>query len=76
MSHNIGIGHFANRVLALTVTGVMVGTEQMMEELLQQTAAGVIRPMVKVEEFSKVPDIFDKLKNNQVTGRIVVRIPQ
>ncbi|PTB37115.1 hypothetical protein M441DRAFT_175541 [Trichoderma asperellum CBS 433.97] len=61
---------------ALTVTGVMVGTEQMMEELLQQTAAGVIRPMVKVEEFSKVPDIFDKLKNNQVTGRIVVRIPQ
>lgn len=76
MSQNTGTERLANCVLALTVTGVMVGTEQMMVELLQQTAAGVIRPMVKVEEFSKVPDIFEKLKNNQVTGRIVVRIPQ
>lgn len=54
----------------------MVGTEQQMEELLQHAAAGVIRPTVKVEEFSAIPDIFEKLKHGQITGRIVVRIPQ
>ncbi|KAK4061796.1 hypothetical protein Trihar35433_9396 [Trichoderma harzianum] len=62
-------------VKALTVTGVMVGTEQQMVELLEQAAAGTINPMVQVEDFSEVPKIFEKLKNNEVTGRIVVRIP-
>lgn len=54
----------------------MVGNEQQMEELLQHAAAGVIRPVVKVEEFSETPEIFEKLRHNQVTGRMVVRIPQ
>lgn len=54
----------------------MVGTEKEMEELLQHAAAGIIRPTVKVEEFSKLAEIFEKLKHNQVTGRFVVRIPQ
>ncbi|RFU80184.1 alcohol dehydrogenase [Trichoderma arundinaceum] len=62
-------------VKALTVTGVMVGNEQQMEELLQQAAAGVISPAVQVEEFSETPHIFEKLKNNQVTGRIVHKMP-
>ncbi|KAL7934709.1 GroES-like protein [Trichoderma chlorosporum] len=61
---------------ALTVTGVMVGNEQQMEELLEHTVAGAISPLVQVEEFSGVPRIFEKLKNNEVTGRIVVRIPE
>jgi propanol-preferring alcohol dehydrogenase len=54
----------------------MVGNEQQMEELLRYAAAGVIRPTIKVEKFSELPQIFEKLKHNQVTGRIVVRIPQ
>ncbi|KAL7798878.1 hypothetical protein V8C43DRAFT_313762 [Trichoderma afarasin] len=58
-------------VKALTVTGVMVGTEQQMVELLEQAAAGIINPVVQVEDFSEVPRIFEKLKNNEVTGRIV-----
>lgn len=66
----------ANCTLALTVTGVMVGTEKQMEELLQHAATGVICPTIRVEEFSKIPEIFEKLKHNQVTGRFVVRIPQ
>ncbi|KAL7947583.1 GroES-like protein [Trichoderma barbatum] len=65
---------YAARVL--TVTGVMVGNEQQMEELLDYAVAGVINPAVQVEEFSEVPQIFEKLKNNEVTGRIVVRIPE
>lgn len=63
-------------LLALTVTGVMVGNEQQMEDLLQNAASGIIKPVVQVEEFSKVPQIFEKLKNNEVTGRIVVKIPE
>lgn len=61
---------------ALTVTGVLVGNEQQMEELLQHAVTGVINPVVQVEEFSEVPQIFEKLRDNKVTGRIVVRIPQ
>jgi propanol-preferring alcohol dehydrogenase len=68
----------ANRVSfpALTVTGVMVGSEQQMVDLLQHALAGVIDPVVQVEEFSQVPQVFEKLENNQVTGRIVVKIPE
>ena len=54
----------------------MVGNEQQMEELLEQAVAGVINPVVEVKEFSEVPQIFEKLKHNEVTGRIVVRIPE
>ncbi|TFB00753.1 Alcohol dehydrogenase 3 [Trichoderma ghanense] len=61
---------------ALTVTGVMVGNEQQMDDLLQHAVAGVINPVVQVEEFSQVPQIFEKLRNNQVAGRMVVKIPQ
>ncbi|KAL7906515.1 hypothetical protein GGI35DRAFT_471075 [Trichoderma velutinum] len=58
-------------VKALTVTGVMVGNEQQMVELLENAAAGVINPVVQVEDFSEIPKIFEKLKNYEVTGRIV-----
>ncbi|KAK4073169.1 uncharacterized protein Triagg1_5449 [Trichoderma aggressivum f. europaeum] len=58
-------------VKALTVTGVMVGTEQQIVQLLEQAAAGIINPVVQIEDFSEVPRIFEKLKNNEVTGRIV-----
>ncbi|KAL7805211.1 GroES-like protein [Trichoderma aethiopicum] len=61
---------------ALTVTGIMVGSEQQMDDLLQHAVAGIIKPVVEVEEFDQVPRIFEKLKNNEVTGRIVVRIPE
>ncbi|PTB62686.1 GroES-like protein [Trichoderma citrinoviride] len=61
---------------ALTVTGIMVGNEQQMDDLLQQAVAGIIKPDIQVEEFSQVPQIFDMLKDNQVTGRIVVKIPE
>jgi propanol-preferring alcohol dehydrogenase len=54
----------------------MVGDEQQMKELLHHAVAGVITPVVQVEGFSQIPQIFEKLKNNQVAGRIVVRIPQ
>ncbi|CAG7558760.1 unnamed protein product [Fusarium equiseti] len=59
----------------LTVTGVMVGTEKQMDELLQHALAGTIVPEVKVLEFDQVGNVIEDLKKQQVTGRVVVKIP-
>ncbi|KAH8659826.1 putative alcohol dehydrogenase [Xylariales sp. PMI_506] len=60
---------------ALTVTGVAVGTEDQMRELLRLAAAGAIRPSITMMDFSDIPSIFEKLRTGAVTGRVVVRIP-
>ncbi|KAH8879754.1 GroES-like protein [Thozetella sp. PMI_491] len=60
---------------ALTISGVATGTEQQMEALLQDAAAGKIKPSIKLSSFSSLPEIFNKLKDDGVTGRIVVVIP-
>lgn len=61
---------------ALNITGVSVGTEEQMEELLQEAAAGKLEPAVEVLDFGEVPNIFERLKQNSITGRVVVRVPQ
>ncbi|KAI1017825.1 hypothetical protein LB504_003849 [Fusarium proliferatum] len=60
---------------SLTVTGVAVGTEEQMEELLQHALEGTIVPEVKVLEFEEVGNVIEGLKRQEVTGRVVVRIP-
>ncbi|KAK7419052.1 hypothetical protein QQX98_003554 [Neonectria punicea] len=60
---------------ALSITGVATGTEDQMQELLAQVAAGKIRPVITVVEFSEIPEIFNKLKSDSIVGRMVVRIP-
>ncbi|QGI83704.1 unnamed protein product [Fusarium fujikuroi] len=60
---------------SLTVTGVAVGTEEQMEELLQHALEGTIVPEVKVLEFEEVGNVIEGLKRQEVTGRIVVRLP-
>jgi len=47
-----------------------------MEELLQQAANGDIKPSLEILEIDEVPNIFERLKKNTVTGRVVVKIPQ
>jgi propanol-preferring alcohol dehydrogenase len=59
----------------LTVTGVMVGTEKQMEDLLQHALAGTIVPEIKVLEFDQVGNVIEDLKKQQVTGRVIVKIP-
>lgn len=63
------------RYEALTVTGVAVGTEEQMEELLQHALEGKIVPKVKVLEFEEVGNVIEGLKRQEITGRVVVRIP-
>lgn len=46
-----------------------------MEELLQHALEGTIVPDVKVLEFEQVGKVIEDLKQQQVTGRVVVKIP-
>ncbi|KAI1069249.1 hypothetical protein LB507_008605 [Fusarium sp. FIESC RH6] len=59
----------------LTIIGVMVGTEEQMEDLLQHALAGTISPEVNVLDFDQVGNVIEDLKKQQVTGRVVVKIP-
>ncbi|KAF7557696.1 hypothetical protein G7Z17_g396 [Cylindrodendrum hubeiense] len=61
---------------ALTVTGVATGTEDQMNELLGHAASGKIKPAIEVLDFSEIPNIFNRLKKDNITGRIVVKIPK
>lgn len=47
-----------------------------MHELLEHAATGKITPTIEVLEFSDMRDIFERLRTDSITGRIVVRIPQ
>jgi propanol-preferring alcohol dehydrogenase len=47
-----------------------------MTELLQQAAAGHITPSIQTFDFSHTPALIDGLKDDAITGRAVVRIPQ
>ena len=47
-----------------------------MDELLRESVAGRIDPAIEVADFQEVPSIFEKLKQNTITGRVVVRIPE
>ncbi|KAM0248980.1 hypothetical protein ACHAP5_003189 [Fusarium lateritium] len=60
---------------SLTVTGVAVGTEEQMRELLQHALDGKIVPEVKILDFGQVGNVIGELQRQQVTGRFVVRIP-
>jgi propanol-preferring alcohol dehydrogenase len=53
-----------------------VGTEKEMEELLLKAADGKVDPSLEIVEFDEVPSVFERLVQNSITGRVVVRIPE
>jgi propanol-preferring alcohol dehydrogenase len=52
-----------------------VGTEEQMKELLQHASDGKIVPEIKVLKFEEVGNVIGDLQRQQVTGRVVVRLP-
>lgn len=46
-----------------------------MTELLQSALEGVITPAVEVFEFCEVSDLINKIKDDAIMGRAVVKIP-
>ncbi|CAK7210289.1 hypothetical protein SCUCBS95973_000728 [Sporothrix curviconia] len=61
---------------SLTVTGVAVGTEKQMAQLLAMAAAGKVTPSVEVRPLADVADVIEQLRKGSITGRIVVKIPE
>ncbi|KAH6679984.1 chaperonin 10-like protein [Plectosphaerella plurivora] len=60
---------------ALTIKGVMVGSEEDMVELLHQADKGVITPRVKVVGLDRAGETVSKLADAGVVGRVVVALP-
>ncbi|KAJ5362776.1 hypothetical protein N7541_003620 [Penicillium brevicompactum] len=60
----------------LTFIGSSVGTENQMSDLLSAAASGKITPSIEVFEFPSVPDLVARLKDDGITGRAVVKLPQ
>jgi propanol-preferring alcohol dehydrogenase len=53
-----------------------VGTEAQLTDLLQAAAAGTIEPSIEVSDFLAVPTLIQKLSEDGITGRAVVKLPQ
>ncbi|KAF2000853.1 GroES-like protein [Amniculicola lignicola CBS 123094] len=64
----------ANR--GLIIKGSSVGTNEQMDDLLQQVLAGKITPRIEVYDFEDSPKIIAELLRYEVTGRKVVKAPQ
>ncbi|KUJ11356.1 alcohol dehydrogenase [Mollisia scopiformis] len=63
-------------VHGFTIIGSSVGTKAQLDELLQMAVRGEITTITKVHEFEELDDLLEKLKRNQISGRVVVKIPQ
>lgn len=57
----------------LTVRGSIVGTRKNLEESLQFAAEGKVKPVIETQPLEAVNDVFDRLRNGQVTGRVVLK---
>lgn len=53
-----------------------MGTEDQLTDLLQAAAAGKIAPSIEVFEFSDVPTLIEKLRDDGIMGRAVITLPQ
>lgn len=60
---------------SLTATGVAMGTEQQMEELLELAASGKVTPAIEVRDFVETL-VIEQLRTDNVTGQLVVKIPE
>ncbi|MCU0537708.1 MAG: alcohol dehydrogenase AdhP [Hydrococcus sp. Prado102] len=60
----------------LTVRGSIVGTRQDMQEALEFVAQGKVKPLIEKQSLNNINEIFDRLRKNQVNGRIVLNIAQ
>ena len=58
---------------AITIRGSIVGTRQDMIEALDFYARGEIHPTVSVETLDDVNDIFARMENGKIEGRIVMK---
>jgi len=58
---------------AITIRGSIVGTRQDMVEALDFYARGEIHPTITVERLDDINDIFERMEQGKIEGRIVMR---
>lgn len=61
-------------VKRLTVRGSIVGTRADLQECLQFAAEGKVKPTVEIQPLEAINDVFDRLRNGKINGRIVLQI--
>lgn len=61
-------------VKRLTVRGSVVGTRMDLQECLQFAAEGKVKPTVETQPLEAINDVFDRLRNGKVNGRVVLKI--
>lgn len=57
---------------AITIRGSIVGTRQDMIEALEFYARGEIHPTVSVEKIDNINDVFERMEQGKIDGRIVM----
>lgn len=56
----------------ITVRGSIVGTRKDLEESLMFAAEGKVKPTVEIQKLDAINDIFSRLKDGQINGRVVL----
>lgn len=56
----------------LTLKGSIVGTREDMKEALEFANRGLVKSCIEIDSFDNVANVFQKLRKNEIVGRIVV----
>lgn len=73
---DLPISPFGLLVRGIKVTGSSVGTKRDLEELMEMASNGEIKALINVYEFDRLVEVLNMLKNGEVEGRVVVKLPQ
>ena len=58
----------------ITLRGSIVGTREDLAEALAFAAAGKVKAQVAVEPLEAVNDVFERMEQGAINGRIVLRL--
>ncbi|MCQ6265228.1 alcohol dehydrogenase AdhP [Fictibacillus sp. WQ 8-8] len=56
------------------VVGSIVGTRKDLQEALQFAAEGKVKTMIEVQPLEKINEVFERMENGPINGRIVLKI--
>jgi len=58
----------------ITIRGSVVGTREDLRECLQLAAEGKVKPQIETQPLEAINDIFERLKQGNVNGRVVLNL--
>ncbi|MCJ1302722.1 hypothetical protein MMC08_005526 [Hypocenomyce scalaris] len=73
---HLPVSPFQMATRGLRVVGSVIGTAAEMQELMALEVAWDAVPIVEVFDLEKLHDLVHKLGRSEVSGRVVVRLPQ